>query len=730
MTLRPNPFPDYPVATIDRAGEELEALTVRTQGIVKAESLVDQYLERMVERSRGVNVAVQGEFGTGKTHLLRYAAHRLQSRSNRPRFSPGVLRVATIEATPAQWYTAAIGPQLANLDLERAVRELLALAAQEVARRAPLTSAVVPELESNPDSVLTLVQHELLNRTTVELELIEMLERSIPSGISTNVRSAICALAWGQVAALRWLEGEALSEREMLDTGLPESLATDELASDSLVAIASVYAALDRPFLFLIDELEHLIRFDDSANGHGNVTWLKRLLEHLEAHGAMVWIAGRKSAWSDHPDFLDRFSPGATIELQALHGEEVMAIAKIHAGSPGTFSQESAELVASLCGGNIRRVLTLLHEIHRQSEGFEAPITKALVEDVAAANLQRTGGEQAQDQLAKSFSDLGLRVARQANVKGVAFDLIAYEGDIPVAVVEIKHALFGKKQQEQAQRFIDKVRTVNRISPSCTGVFLSEGPLDTGLLQLDSSAAKILWLDLTAPDFAERARESLQPLLSRESSDRVNPHQREAALSGLEVDIQSLKDAQAAMYEQLEERLAAVPSELSGLEFQAAPASATQDARRTVFEDLTHRPSFYRQLGLIAGPRVLAISLLMVIGIGALLLASTVAENAAGSGEEYTFIRVLMFLGGALTIVLSAAIILRQLLFLDRFFTFKRERLRDVYVRDLPIEALVDTNFVIENALSRWGPRHAPAEAVEQLMEVGLLPSLGQGRHE
>ena len=53
----------------------------------------------------------------------------------------------------------------------------------------------------------------------------------------------------------------------------------------------------------------------------------------------------------------------------------------------------------------------------------------------------------------------------------------------PLVIAAVKHASFGRKQQEQVQRFADQLRVVSRSSAGCIGLFVSEAALDEGLLE-------------------------------------------------------------------------------------------------------------------------------------------------------------------------------------------------------------------------------------------------------
>ena len=725
MSLKPNPFPAYPVAMLESAGDQRDELTVRTPGIAKAEALIDAQLDSLEGAdAHGLNASVRGRFGTGKTHLLGHARrHFLDRATLTTGLRPGVVSLGGMESSPVDWYRSAIGRQVATLDLEGLVTDLYAEVAIAVARRTPLTAAAVPHLDRDSATVHSLLRDELLSSTSVQLELIATLER-IAGDVGPQVRAAIEGLISQPKPSLRWLEGQPLSDEETIASGLSRQLDSDSQAADVLVMLAALHAFLHRPFLLLIDELEHFVRLDVSNRGKANVTWLKRLLERLAAHRATVFVAGHISAWEGHPDYLDRFSPQAGIELEPLDADDVIDVVERFEGERRNFGAETAALVAETGDGNIRRVLGLLHELHDLSDGFEQALPEQTVLEASTAPTPRVDSEQAIEELSRSLTEAGLRVSRRTTLGGLSFDVVAYRGEVPVAVVEVRHALFGKKQQEQAQRFLDKLRIVNRDATECVGIFASEGSLDPALLEIDSAAARVCWFDLTEPDFSDKVRLALERLLAERHPDpeRNTASERDAAIGQLVDDLQEIKALQAADYARLEKRLEA-PAPESGLEFRPPSSLETHDEKRAIFEELSVRPPFVRRLGMVQAHRLMLTGLLLIFGIGLLVLAAPIADSVNyESADSYVLTRATFFFGGAMALLLSIFSVFRELLLLDRFYAFKRERLREVYVLDASVRALVDTNRVIDQSLYRHGPRYGVSEAIETLGEMGLLP--------
>lgn len=722
MIPRANPFPNYPVAGLDAGEDDELRLTVRTPGILRAEELVTEYVRGFGEDMlpRGLNASVRGEFGSGKTHLLSYVAGYARGECRGRDLEPAVLSASAMEASPVDWYRAAVGPQLAALDLERLVFDLYVEAAKVVAGGAPLTAGAVAHIEEDPLEVRTLIRRDLLNATSVEREMLSMLDRALPE-VAPEIRTALEGLLSESKPCIRWLEGRDLSERESSVTGLPRALDSDRLAADAIVAIAAVHSHLGRPFLLLVDELEHFVRFDEGSGRKADVTWLKRLLERLEGCAAATFVAGHSTAWEGHPDYLDRFTPEATVLLEPLSAEQVMEMVDRLSGDRGSFGPETGQAVADAAAGSIRGAISILYRLYEESEGFAGPLDAGAVAAAAdAATDRRRDPEQALWRLSSMLASLGLLTAHDTEAAGAPFDLVAYADGNPAVVVEVRHALFGKQQQEQAQRFVDKLRLVNREAPSCLGVFVAEGSLDSGLSAIDASAARVFWFDLTSDRFVEEAREALAPVLEEEGEAPLAPQSaagREDALTGVVDEIQAVKQTQAPAYEELEERLSQAAPQASELSFRPPAKDETHDLRRAIFEDLSKRPTAIQRLSLIPGSILLSALLLLVLGIGAIVQATTLAEAIATSPQDYNTLQVVFFLGGAVAIVVALYGLIRQFLLQDRFYAFKEERLRDIYVLERPLESLIDLNREFDQALDRRGPRYAMLEAADMISE-------------
>jgi hypothetical protein len=730
MTSAPNLFPVYPVATL---GSSEPTPTVMTAGIEQITRLVSAFLSAESQPTQGLNVPIKGEFGTGKTHLLAFASRQLVDEAAERTASASVITAAGVETDPEGWYHLALGPQLATVGLEEMLLGLFAEAAKSVAGLAPLTSGVVASIEQSPGTARTLVRDELLSPSDVEVAFIDLLERTFGDAgveISVEVRRALTSAIWQPTLARRWLSGERLSGRQQADAGLPATLTGEDLASDAIVAVAAVAKHLAIPFAVVLDELEHFLRYDENAHGKRNVTWLKRLLERLMRCGALVLVAGQSAAWQGHPDFLDRFSPGVEIELLPLTGLDVLTIVSTIEGFTGTFELQSAERVAELCDGNIRRILGTLHALYERTGGFTSEITDDQIQVATAKLALRVDPERALADLARTLTaDFGLDVEAAAVAGGLEFDLVGRRNAEPLLVVELKYAPFGQKQQDQVRRFIDRVRALSPLAPNCIGCFLSASPLDTSLRDtVARSEAPIVLVDLTEPGYLERLTVALGEHLAVDTDqppagDADENHDSDDQLQRLEAELRKLKDDQASFYTDLQERLArSGDANVTNVAFQPAAAEDLQDVRRRLYEDLSAPPPRAQWLGRLFEVRALPVFVGFVLGIALVILSSSLATSISerGEGPKYSGWRAAFLVAGILLIAAASFGVARVYVLVERFHSFKKSLLRELYLRDnVPLDFITTANGVIDTAFVSYGPQLGQEVAARRLAELG-----------
>jgi hypothetical protein len=694
--------------------------------------------------SNGVIIPVKGEYGSGKTHLLLDAAALVNAEARGSASS--IIMISGMEASPVEWYREAIGPALKELPLERLAIELYAKAAEKVAGASALTSPAVEAIRKDARAVRNLVRRDLLSVTAVEAEF-SRLVAEICRDATEDVRRVVSYLIWDKRdIAIRWLSGETLSDRERALSSLPTSIDDERSASAVVSAIAAVHQYLRRPLAIFIDELEHFTRHDYAKSQKRNITWLKRLLEQLASHGALVVIAGHWSAWNTERDFLDRFSLGRVIELAAWNADNVLRLVESVTGKSNTMGYDVAEEVARRASGNTRRVIALLHDLFEATDGFVETPSVEDVKRTAAAQLERVDADTALRSLQEIFEESGLSVVRRGSVTaGLVFDMVALLSDgRPLAVVELTQATYHLKQQDQAQRFIDRMRVVRDQTPECIGFFVAEGTLDRSLKEiLGERGLGIYWLDLTNSDYLFETREALESAMRAAGTSQVNqgtledPKQAakrraetDAAMAQVVQEIQELKEANERLFEEMASRVRdgadLERSEDSTRLVPPGPGDYRDETRR-VYELVTAKPSITRRVAVLFDSRTTLAAVMLLLGVVVLIFAQSFASvfvsyligDYGSSYYERSLSNwtLMLRLLSIVSMVPFTIILARRILDLGIYYDYRDRVLKDLYLREAPPRVLSRTATLFEENLEAFGPRRGRIRTAATLTE-------------
>lgn len=511
MSTTFNPFPAYPVVRLLDGLENIKAITIDTEAIIQSRNFVEQYAKQWQSKREKPDmqitplvVAIKGDYGTGKTHLLLDAAAGLADHLNELKCSPIFIRLTCIGADPVTWYRAVLGPTLMQPFVSEAIVDLYARAGQDVAAEVKLTGAAVAKLVEDPTLIHSLVRDNLLSSSAVN-ERFDSLLKQICKDCEENVRRAFTAMVWGETsdAALQWLAGKTPTEYELEKLGISNPLSLEIEASGVIVGLAAIHSYLGRPFGLMIDEMEHLTQYDLSQGNRNNLTWLKRLLEGLSSLGSIVYVAGHWSAWENgvQSDYLDRFSQLRPITLLKLTAADIENIVhtKIPNLDPKTFDDNKAQAVVEMTGGNMRRVMSLCHQLFKKTDGFSQPLERELILATAIEIGQRKSLDEIILGVHELLEKCDLRVEKEGNLEGGwQFDVVAYAGNMPRVVAEFKHTVTQAVQRGIARRSFDRIGELQKLFPNVIGLFFFDGSIDDEQLKILSAAkdAGIFYFDL------------------------------------------------------------------------------------------------------------------------------------------------------------------------------------------------------------------------------------------
>jgi len=788
LAAPPNPFPDYPVSIITDDTSRIRQQTIETPAIAQERELIWRYQTQWQTEQLGesivepIVVAVRGDYGTGKTHLLLDAVASFSApMSSEVRSSPSLrlppyaIRVPCIEADPATWYQSVVGPAISMEMLEKLVLGLYAEAGQVVAAEAPITSHAVDILQRRPEAIRKLIGEDLLNTTAVRSELFTLVSRVI-GPVSEDVRRACAGLIGGpsRRAAMRWLAGERLSGHDLQVLGPSSDQCDEKVAAEILVLIAALSRHLGQPFGLFIDELEHLARFQGQNQSRGNVTWLKRLLEALARHKPLVVVAGHWDAWTGESDYFERFS--RPISLLRLDAGDVLELvqARVPNLSPELFGPPEAALVAEATKGNIRRVFTLCRELFRDTGGFQTRLTAEHVTEIAERAGQRVPLDEAIAGTEDVFESLGLQVRAKAVVADqIAFDLVGYSGGEPRVAADFRRALTDPEQVAEVRRFVERVREVRHIYPALVGCFILDGRLDQ---ELSSLAGLTNESGLAIFDLSERQvfraianglevlLDARQPVLQSSGEARVGPGDSarvagpedgplqgstpvssaqptpDAATSAqLDRRLGELEAKRAADQAELRARLEALQAESVSERSAAVTGPTAEELAAKVnltYAELTRSPSLSERLGVLAvGPdsRWLLFALLLIVA-GLVFLAviplfisthptlepgmDPALCNPCYSNADLARSNLINAVVSAILLLTGIWLILRQMRRIDAFYNFRGRVLRQVYLRDSDPYLLSRVDNVLRSSLERYGSVRGRREAANHLRPI------------
>jgi hypothetical protein len=398
------------------------------------------------------------------------------------------------------WFQEAVRPQLKKPQLERkrtlfkdVIIRLYAKAGRDVAAEANLTASLAAKLDQDYTLITKLIEENHLNITAVN-QRFEQLLSSICHDVSDDVRKALGGIFLDQTekAATAWLAGEQIGETSASRLGIPRKLAEADV-SGVLIALAAVHNYVDCPFGFMIDELEHLVRYDKTQGNKKNITWLKLLVGDLAKRKALIYVAGHDSAWDAEAvktDFLDRFPPETSITLRKLRADEILKIVRGRNTTlaPEVFSIAQAEILATLTNGNIRRILTICRVLFRSSSGFSQPITVEDIMRTAEEVKQSISIEEATVHIREILENQRLTVRPGGSVEApgtlsgdIKFDLVGDLVGEPRVVVELKHAIDQPSLINDVRRFHVQMEEVHKMFPGVLGCFVADGNIDDEL---------------------------------------------------------------------------------------------------------------------------------------------------------------------------------------------------------------------------------------------------------
>ena len=526
-----NPFPYQGTSSIE--GTRLESApsdqtrptTLMLDPVERTLRLAGIYLRDFApgQNPHGLAVALRGEHGSGKTHVIRYVMGEVAA--GYPYSQQEIQATTEIQQAsekPLQIYVKAEGPDFLAvyrrvmaqipIDLLRdlSLRFLGVVAGEQFQKDLPDredSTRVAEKLRSNPEYLSELFREYLVEEGAVQeqqsKEIAEITEHR------RDFQRAFYAMSNAELAttAYNWLLGQEISADDTRKIGVCGPITSTDVVKVALQLVFTLFNRVGRPLMLYIDQYEKLVLAQDAMVANQNMGLLQRLVEVVPREKGMFLIAGNMEAWQRLPiDLKMRFGHNI-VTFPVLTLPEAKDLIRLYltattrhlptgsqqqSGSQGVSSQgsedeerltdiESAQLedpedlypftvgavreVVRYSSGNIRRLLQMCSTIFDAAFAERAMIEAELVYEI----LPKTGRKPLDEQtvakeIERLLSERSLRFQRDFIVPEAVIDfaILDRKGSARL-LIEITQALFHHDEALHALRTVDLVEQINRL---------------------------------------------------------------------------------------------------------------------------------------------------------------------------------------------------------------------------------------------------------------------------
>ncbi|WP_187437928.1 ATP-binding protein [Actinomadura decatromicini] len=392
---RPNPFPPGASAMLGELPDEVAGLD--TRAILTARHVVDEYLARNLRpwrdtRARpgpapdpraltddeavrasstgasGEVIAVFGEAGTGKTHLLNTLIHRLRHPAPGAAIPRKIVYLSAQASDFGTLYRTSFIPRFHPDELKSVVLGYYAdVVAERLRTDFPQLAEQARALERRDPSVdpRTLArQTGLAARVPRQLQ-----ERLWQVTGSKQFGTAFALLADAQLAlaVMDWLAGGVPPDARLQEQGVTGELSSDAQMLDCMGALTSLYGRQGLHFALLVDDIERLLGRPDQPATDTPKSFHKLLRTFVES-GALLVLGGL-------PEYVDQI-PGEVrsrirtlISPSPLDGEQIAEyVRRRQGGVLDPFEQSACDAIHRLTGGRPRQVVRLCYRSFQLTE--------------------------------------------------------------------------------------------------------------------------------------------------------------------------------------------------------------------------------------------------------------------------------------------------------------------------------------------------------------------------
>ncbi len=365
-----------------------DVVTIETDSLRRALGYVSEYLTATtmgVENARPVDagnvIAIVGDHGTGKTHLVMQLLRRART-------APEATVYATYLDATADTFLALYRRFIQKIGLSEVrawVSEYYADVIAESLQESDLTIDVARSLRDRrvaPEHVverLNLMESELLPK--VQQELKEVSNNDV-FGIAFTLllRPGFDESVWS------WLTGGP-PEQVLVERGITNTIDTEVAALEALGIFALLHGRQRRRFLLVIDELEKVLSASAQPTAEASVA-LRKLLDTFSAAGAFLVLSGLPNFLQllrsdvrqriSHVITMSGLSPDETLRFIEKSQQRVFNESRLE-----PFTRDTVAYLVRLTGGTARTVIRLCGHLYRRATDAGSLVTDELVREVA-----------------------------------------------------------------------------------------------------------------------------------------------------------------------------------------------------------------------------------------------------------------------------------------------------------------------------------------------------------
>jgi Cdc6-like AAA superfamily ATPase len=405
-----NPFTPTAVASV--AELDTDTVTVVTLAIRQARSYLDAYLAATPESldtpavpGAGNVIAIVGDYGTGKTHLvvelLRHARRSAGTNAH----------VVYVDGQPAGFVALyrRFVDELREADVLDQVREYYADVVAESLHDSELTERIAERLRDrdvDPQLVverLGLMEAALLQEVRLRLQQVSRND-AFGTALTLLLRPGFRDAVW------RWLSGDA-PDQILVERGITTAIDTAETALEAMGVFALLYGHRHHRFILVIDELEKVLSGSRQRMDVAVAAFKKLLTVFADARAFLV-LAGL-------PDFLQVIGPdvqqriGRVVHMSPLDGEEAQKLIResqrrlFGVDRLEPFTPESVDYLVQLADGTARKIIRLCYHAYRRAVEEGSPVTEAMVREVARTHTNVLSTDDIRAKVARSLGKEG-----------------------------------------------------------------------------------------------------------------------------------------------------------------------------------------------------------------------------------------------------------------------------------------------------------------------------------